>query len=85
MSQDEETIMTDNTHFSTTGRAPPSGSKHIPFGERPTCSVAEATLASGLSRSLIYNKMKSGELESTKVNGRRLIIIRSLLRLLGVA
>jgi hypothetical protein len=70
-------------HFSTTGKAPPNGCKHIPFYERPTCSIDEATKASGLSRSMIYNKMKTGEIEWTKVNARRLIIVRSLLRLLG--
>jgi hypothetical protein len=81
----QEMVMTANTHFSTTGKAPPNGSKHIPFSERPTCSVDEATKASGLSRSMIYEKMKSGELEWTKVNARRLINVRSLFRLLGVA
>jgi len=34
---------------------------------------------------MIYNKMESGELEWTKVNARRLIKVKSLLRLLGVA
>jgi hypothetical protein len=85
MSMDEETVMTANAHFSTTGKALPCGPKHIPFGERPTCSVDEATEASGLSRSMIYNKMKSGEIEWTKVNARRLIKVSSLLRFLGVA
>ena len=76
--------MIAKTHFSTTGKAPPNGSRHIPFSERPTCSVEEATTASSLSRSMIYNKMESGELEWTKVNARRLIKVKSLLRLLGV-
>jgi excisionase family DNA binding protein len=84
MSMDEEMLMTANTHFLTTGKAPPSGPKHIPFGERPTCSVDEATKACGLSRSMIYNKMKSGEIEWTKIGARRLIKVSSLLRLLGV-
>jgi hypothetical protein len=81
---DEGTIMTAKTHFPITGKAPLSGPKHTPFGERPTCSVDEATKASGLSRSMIYNKMQSGEIEWTKVNARRLIKVKSLLRLLGV-
>jgi hypothetical protein len=38
--------MTARIHFSTTGKAPPSGSKHIPFGERPTCTVDEAVAVS---------------------------------------
>jgi Helix-turn-helix domain len=77
-------MMNTNTHFSTTGKHPPNGSNHIPFSERPTCSVEEAAKASGLSRSMIYNKMDSGEIEWTKVNARRLIKVKSLLRLLGV-
>jgi hypothetical protein len=76
--------MTANTHFSTSGKSPPNGSSHIPFSERPTCSIEEATKASGLSRTMIYSKMHSGEIEWTKVNARRLIKVKSLLRLLGV-
>jgi hypothetical protein len=33
---------------------------------------------------MIYNKMKSGEIEWTKIGARRLIKVLSLLRLLGV-
>jgi hypothetical protein len=54
------------------------------FSERPTCSIDETIKATGLSRSMIYNKMKSGEIEWTKVNSRRLVKVKSLLRLLGV-
>lgn len=82
---DEGTIVATNTHFSTPGKARPGGPERIPFGERPTCSVDDATEASGLSRSMIYNKMKSGEIEWTKIGARRLIKVPSLLRFLGVA
>jgi hypothetical protein len=75
--------MTAN-HLST-GNARSSKPERIPFCERPTCSVNEATEASGLSRSMIYNKMRSGEVEWTKIGQRRLIKVPSLLRLLGVA
>jgi hypothetical protein len=77
--------MTTKTHLSISAEARPSVSNDIPFCERPTCSIAEATKVSGLSRSMIYNKMGSGEIEWTKVNARRLIKVKSLLRLLGVA
>jgi hypothetical protein len=80
---DEGMFMTANTHFSTTDKAPSSGPDRIPFCERLTCD--DATEVSGLSRSLIYNKMKSGEIEWTKIGARRLIKVPSLLRLLGVA
>jgi hypothetical protein len=72
--------MTANTHFSTAGNA-----DRIPFDQRPTCSVKDAVEASGLSRSLLYQKMKDEELAFTKVGSRRLIQVPSLLRLLGGA
>lgn len=58
------------------------GTERIPFRDRLTCSVDDACDASGLSRSLIYQKLKSGEIESKKVNSRRLIVVPSLIRLL---
>ncbi len=76
--------MTAGFHFSDKSKVSQSSSKRIPFGERPTCSIDDATKASGLSRSMIYIKMKSGEIEWTKVNARRLIKVRSLLKFLGV-
>jgi hypothetical protein len=60
------------------------GCSNLRFSERPTCSIDETIKATGLSRSMIYNKMKSGEIEWTKVNSRRLVKVKSLLRLLGV-
>ena len=61
-------------HLSATGKAPLEG--HIAFSERLTCSVNDASNASGLSRSLIYMKMKAGEIEWTKVGARRLAPIQ---------
>jgi hypothetical protein len=58
--------------------------ERIPFGERLTCSVEDATEISGLSSSMIYNKMKTGEIEWTKIGTRRSIKVPSLLPLLGV-
>jgi hypothetical protein len=69
-------------HSSATGKAPPEGPAHIPFRDRLTCSVSDATDATGLSRSMLYIKMKAGEIEWTKVGARRLIKVPSLLRLL---
>jgi hypothetical protein len=46
------------------------------------CSITEGVEASGLSRSLLYQKMNAGELEWVKVGARRLLRVRSLLRLL---
>jgi hypothetical protein len=55
---------------------------HIPFRERPTCSVNEAVAASGLSRALLYQKMQGGEIAWMKVGARRLVMVPSLLRFL---
>jgi len=75
-----------NIHVSNNSdNAPTGGPERIPFAERPACSINDAVEASGLSRSMIYNKMKSGEIEWTKIGTRRLIKVPSLLRLLGVA
>jgi hypothetical protein len=72
--------MTANTHSSTTGKV-----DRIPFDQRPTCSVDDAVEASGLSRSLLYQKMKAAELAFTKVGKRRLVQVQSLLQLLEVS
>jgi hypothetical protein len=76
--------MSADLHLATTTKVQLSAPERIPFGERLTCSVDAATEVSGLSRSMIYNKMKSGEIEWTKIGARRLIKVSSLLRLLGV-
>jgi hypothetical protein len=80
----EEGTSVTTIHFSTIGKVPPGELERIPFGERLTCSVDDATKVSGLSRSMIYNKMKSGEIEWIKIGARRLIKVPSLLRFLGV-
>ena len=46
-------------------------------------SIAEAQRASSLSRSTLYKLMRSGELESTKVHGRRVIPAAALHRLIS--
>jgi hypothetical protein len=55
-----------------------------PFEQRLTCSVFDAVLASGLSRGHLYNKMQSGELEFRKHGRRRLVVIKSLRKLVGL-
>lgn len=76
--------MSTDIHLATTTKVQPGGPERIPFGERLTCSVDDATEASGLSRSMIYNKMRVGEIEWMKIGARRLIKVPSLLRFLGV-
>jgi predicted DNA-binding transcriptional regulator AlpA len=57
--------------------------RRIPFIERPTCSVDDAVQATGLSRSLLYERMRAGELDYVKVGNRRLVNVSSLLKMLG--
>jgi len=70
--------MSDDVEFD-----PATEQDRIPFGERLTCSVDDAVKVSGLGRSMIYNKMKSGDIEWMKIGTRRLIKVTSLRRLLG--
>ena len=70
--------MSDDVEFD-----PAAEQDRIPFGERLTCSVDDAVKVSGLGRSMIYNKMKSGDIEWMKIGTRRLIKVTSLRRLLG--
>ena len=51
----------------------------IPFSQRITCSVEQAIQASNLSRTTIYEAAKAGRIVSTRVAGRRLIFVSSLL------
>lgn len=57
--------------------------RFLPVAQRATVSVRTACDYSGLSRSTIYELIASKELDSTLVQGRRLIRVPSLLRLVG--
>jgi hypothetical protein len=54
----------------------------MPFADRRTCTIKQAMQASGLGHSKLYELLKDKRLASTKVDGRRLIIVESLLQLL---
>jgi hypothetical protein len=58
--------------------------KPIPFRERITCSVADATEATSLSRSRLYELMNDGSIEYRMQGTRRLIVVASLLAALGI-
>lgn len=47
-------------------------------------TVKNAVRQYGVGRSVLYQKMKAGELESRTVGRRRLIVVSSLDRLLGL-
>ncbi|MHC2317539.1 excisionase family DNA binding protein [Bradyrhizobium diazoefficiens] len=56
--------------------------KAIPFRERISCTIDEACVATGLGRTKLYELIGSGQLITTTIGRRRLVIVRSLLALL---
>ena len=56
-----------------------------PHGGRLACSVDEAARLTGLSRDLLYDEMRRGNLASVKVGRRRLITRQHLQQFLGIA
>ena len=55
---------------------------HIPFHERIGCSVEDAVAASGLGRTKLFELIANKRLDSTLVDGRRVIIVASLRKLI---
>jgi len=49
------------------------------------CSVLDAAKSIGVSRATIYNWMKEGRIETSRVGGRRLVKIESIKRLAEAA
>jgi excisionase family DNA binding protein len=56
----------------------------IPFAQRLTCTIAEASQATGLGRTKIYELIAEGRVATTTVGRRRLVLIRSLYSLVGM-
>jgi excisionase family DNA binding protein len=56
-----------------------------PHGGRLAYSVDEAARLTGLSRDLLYDEMRRGNLASVKVGRRRLITRQHLQQFLGIA
>jgi hypothetical protein len=52
---------------------------HIPFKERPTCTINEACQATGFCRSRVYRDLGAGLIQSIQIDGRRFILVPSLL------
>ena len=55
--------------------------KVVPFRERLSCTVDEACVVTGLGRTKLYELIGSGQLITTTIGRRRLVIVRSLLQL----
>jgi hypothetical protein len=60
------------------GFVPANLVERIPFRERLSCTIQDAVDATGLSRSKIYEKIAAGSIITTKVDGRRLVLVDSL-------
>jgi excisionase family DNA binding protein len=57
--------------------------KGIPFEQRITCTVAQAKEYTGIRRSKIWMMIDDGRLQTTRVDGARLIFVKSILAVLG--
>ncbi|AUC99528.1 hypothetical protein CWS35_11115 [Bradyrhizobium sp. SK17] len=57
----------------------------VPFRERLSCTVDEACIVTGLGRTKLYELIGSGQLKTTTIGRRRLVIVRSLLELVDTA
>lgn len=53
----------------------------VPFNERITCTVPDALAATGLGRTKFYELIGRKIVETTKVDGRTLVIVDSLKRI----
>ena len=74
----------------TSGRVPSGGDTTAAAGQDPhpgrlAYSVDEAALLTGLSRDLLYDEMRRGNLAYVKVGRRRLITRQHLQQFLGIA
>lgn len=77
----------DSRQATTTNPAPPETSQPGPgpAAERLAYSVDEAARLTGLSRDLLYDEMRRGNLSYVKVGRRRIITRQHLHQFLGLA
>ena len=54
----------------------------IPFSQRLSCTIDEACQATSLGRTKLYELIGAGQLATTTVGRRRLVMVRGLLALL---
>jgi excisionase family DNA binding protein len=59
-------------------------SNTIPFAQRLTCTINEACEATGLGRTKLYELIGAGQIATTGVGRRRLVLVSSLQALLDV-
>ena len=56
--------------------------KVVPFADRLACTVDEACSAVGLGRTKLYELIGEGQIETTSIRRRRLVLVRSLVALI---
>jgi excisionase family DNA binding protein len=54
----------------------------IPILQRLGCSVKEAAALTSIGRTKIYELLDAGELEGRSIGGRRVVLVRSLKKLM---
>lgn len=57
----------------------------LPINQRYGVTVPVAAMYIGISRSRIYELLKSGDLEGKVVSGRRIVLVESMMRMIGEA
>jgi len=58
---------------------------NIPFRERISSTVEDACAAIGIGRTKLYELIASGQIRSSRVGGKRLIVVSSMLSLIDQA
>jgi len=64
-------------------KAKRGGPPKLAIGERYAVTVPTAASFIGISRTRIYEYLKAGLIEGRVVGGRRIVIVKSLMRLVG--
>ena len=62
--------------------SPKPDERTIPFSQRLSCTIDEACQATSLGRTKLYELIGAGQLATTTVGRRRLVIVRGLLSFL---
>jgi len=60
----------------------PTMAGEIPFAQRLTCTIAQACEVTGLGRTTLYELIGEGQVSTTTVGRRRLVLVQSLLSLI---
>jgi excisionase family DNA binding protein len=55
----------------------------VPFKERPTCTVAEACVATGIGRTKLYELIRLDQVTAKKIGRRTLIVVSTMLTAVG--